>query len=57
MTPTRTQNANRHACIYETYPHFEQVDQHDYREELEDVIESLSTPPFLHLQLRHYINV
>jgi len=45
MTSTRTKNANRHACIHENYPHFGQVDQCDYREELEDVIESLSTPP------------
>ena len=39
------QDVNRHTYIHKQYPRFEPMDQYDYREALENVIASLSSPP------------
>ena len=44
-TSTPTPEANRHIYIHKQYPRFEPMDQYDYREELEGIIVSLSSPP------------
>jgi hypothetical protein len=44
LTSTPTLDANSHICIHKHYPRFEPMDQYDYREELEVIITSLSSP-------------
>jgi hypothetical protein len=45
VTSTPTLDANRHTYIHKQYPRFEPMDQYDYREKLEAIIASLSSPP------------
>lgn len=47
VTSSPTLDTNRHTYIHKQYPRFEPMDQFDYREELEAIIASLSSPPSL----------
>lgn len=45
ITSTPKLDANRHIYIHKQYSRFEPMDQYDYREELEGIIASHSSPP------------